>query len=150
MGRCNVYKDYSLLHSNRSNYRTSKSVDKCQYNYRTSKSVDKCQYDITMCKLILHTNIEMKLRNKIHCEQMHYKVGVPCIQWTWDLCSVVITRKANPPISTFSRSCNEFTSVWSMVQYNTIPKCLNCRESFTSRRCSNKTEQSQWPWHIHL
>jgi len=43
-----------------------------------------------------------------------------CIQWTRVLYSVVITRPPYPPISQFSRPCNEFTSVWSMFPCNKI------------------------------
>jgi len=51
---------------------------------------------------------------------MHYKSRCyMCIQWTSVLYSAVITRQSNPPISQFSRSCNEFTSAWSMFVYNT-------------------------------
>ena len=41
-----------------------------------------------------------------------------CIQWTCVLYSVVITLQSNPPISEVSRTCNEFTSVWSMFPCN--------------------------------
>ena len=43
-----------------------------------------------------------------------------CVQWTHVLCSVVITLQSNSRISQISRSCNEFTSVWSMFLNNTI------------------------------
>jgi len=36
------------------------------------------------------------------------------IQWQKDIYSVVITKQSNPPISKFSRLCNEFMSLWSM------------------------------------
>ena len=72
--------------------------------------------------LILYTNMNLVLRNKLH-GAMHYTIGVTwlCIQWTWDnnIYSVVITRQSNPYISQFSRSCNEFTSVRSMFPYHT-------------------------------
>ena len=38
---------------------------------------------------------------------------------TQDIYFVVITRQSNSPISKFSRLCNEFTSVWSMLPCNT-------------------------------
>jgi len=41
------------------------------------------------------------------------------IQWTRVIYSVVISQQSNPPITQFSRQCNEFTSVWSMFSYNT-------------------------------
>ena len=44
-----------------------------------------------------------------------------CIQWTRALYmySVVITLQSNPPISQFSRPCNELTSVCLMLPCNT-------------------------------
>ena len=33
--------------------------------------------------------------------------------------SIIMTLQSNPPISQFNRLCNEFTSVWSMLQCNT-------------------------------
>ena len=51
----------------------------------------------------------------MHCKYSWYI----CIQWTWVLCSVVITWQSNPPISQFNSPCNEFTSFWWMFVYNT-------------------------------
>ena len=48
-----------------------------------------------------------------------------CIQWTHVLYSVVITQHSNLPISQFSRPCNIFTSVWSMISCY-IRKCYRC------------------------
>jgi len=42
---------------------------------------------------------------------------------------VVITRQSNPPISKFSRTCNEFTNVWSMFPYNTNISTANYCET---------------------
>ena len=41
-----------------------------------------------------------------------------CIQRTWVIYSVVVTRQSSPSI--VSRPCNELTSVWSMFPYNTV------------------------------
>jgi len=52
-------------------------------------------------------NIDQKLRDKLH-ELMHHKLGVTCVfnDTRYILCC--ITRQYNPPISKFTRLCNEF------------------------------------------
>ena len=50
---------------------------------------------------------------------MHYKIGVTCVYNGHKIYSAVITRQSNPPISKFSRPCNEIMSVWSMFLCNT-------------------------------
>ena len=67
-------------------------------------------------------NIDLKLRNKLR-RPMHYNIGAT------KNCGFnghtvvyfvvpVITRTSNPPISQFSRPCNEFMRVWWMFPYN--------------------------------
>jgi len=46
--------------------------------------------------------------------------GNMCIQWTHVLYSVVITWHSNPTVSQFISTYNEFTSVWSMLVYNSL------------------------------
>ena len=80
---------------------------------------------LTWQTMILNANIDHRLRNKLH-GQMHYNIGVMCIQWTRAIYSVEITRQSNPPISTFSRLCNAVTSVWSMFSCYKIWTFILC------------------------
>jgi len=54
---------------------------------------------------------------------MHYKIGVTYVYNRHVFYTVVITRQSNPPISTFSSLCNEFTSVWSIFVYSMLKVC---------------------------
>jgi len=52
-------------------------------------------------------------------EPMHYKICVTCHICVFNGYKIyppfVMTQQCNPPISHFSRPCNEFQSVWSML-----------------------------------
>ena len=66
-------------------------------------------------------NIDLKLRNKWR-RQMHYNIGATKSVFNGHTVVYfvvpVITRTSNPPISQFSRPCNEFMRVWWMFPYN--------------------------------
>ena len=49
-----------------------------------------------------------------------------CIQWTRFLYYVVLTWPSNATISQFNSPWNEFTSVWSMLVYNS---CIACPDN---------------------
>ena len=67
---------------------------------------------------VMYTNINLKL-----CKNYMYQCITKQVLhvYTMDtvLYSAVITRQSNPPISKFSRPCNEIMSVWSMFLCNT-------------------------------
>ena len=71
-------------------------------------------------KLIGFTDIDPKLRNKLHGSNALQNGCYMCLLWTRVLYSIVKTRQSNPPISQFNNPCNEFPSFWSMFEYNTI------------------------------
>jgi len=65
--------------------------------------------------------MDLKLRNKLH-GPMYSKIGVMRLYNGHVI--FVITRQSNPPISTFSKPRNKFTSVWSMFPCNLLYKCF--------------------------
>ena len=88
-----------------------------------SLSIFLCRFSLSVSlDTLLYMNVDLKLQNKFH-RQMHYKIGVTYVYNRHVFYTVVITRQSNPPISTFSSLCNEFTSVWSMFVYNMLKVC---------------------------
>ena len=62
-------------------------------------------------------NINQYLQNKLH-GPMHYKIGDTGVFNGHVYILLLQHDKSNPPISKFSRPCNEFTGVWSMFPCN--------------------------------
>ena len=89
---------------------------------------------VNTCKIILYSNIDMKLRYKSRTNALQNRCYM-CIQWTRVLYSVVITRQSNPPIPQFNSTCNEFTSIWSMFGYNTFVDQAECGKTTVQLIC---------------
>jgi len=102
---------YTVVFRINSKYRGSKCIS-CSLSNLHIRTI--LIWGLGNCR-ILYTNIDLKLRNKLH-GPMHCKKVIHV--YTMETC-MLYTRQSNPPISQFNSPFNEFTSVWSMVVYTT-------------------------------
>ena len=128
---------YFLAHNKSINLVKRNHVTHLCYMFYSCKPKLKVTMESTFWTLRNHfflQYINSELKVKVTMESILFSVWVHrhmnnkrcymCIQWTRVLYSIVITWQSSPPISQFNSMCNAFTSVWSMLVYNTFSQKL--------------------------